>query len=150
MPELHMLEDIQSLLQAGADLNAPGDHGATLVRTWPWEEEGGGCCWRGMGPDSGLGGLPVATHCRCQWVQRGSRPFAGTPGQPERQRPRWLGAAARRSLLGPGERGLEQLGQLGRQWPCSSGAFSSLGSLAHRCTWWSCSWHMAPTSMGSP
>eukprot|EP00070_Physeter_catodon_P049380 XP_028356274.1 protein phosphatase 1 regulatory subunit 16A isoform X2 [Physeter catodon] len=31
LPELHMLEDIRSLLQAGADLNAPRDHGATLL-----------------------------------------------------------------------------------------------------------------------
>ncbi|XP_059984352.1 protein phosphatase 1 regulatory subunit 16A isoform X4 [Lagenorhynchus albirostris] len=35
LPELHMLEDIRSLLQEGADLNAPRDHGATLVRTGP-------------------------------------------------------------------------------------------------------------------
>ncbi|XP_068382256.1 protein phosphatase 1 regulatory subunit 16A isoform X1 [Eschrichtius robustus] len=35
LPELHMLEDVRSLLQAGADLNAPRDHGATLVRTGP-------------------------------------------------------------------------------------------------------------------
>lgn len=32
MPELHMIEDIQSLLRLGADLDTPGDHGATLVR----------------------------------------------------------------------------------------------------------------------
>ncbi|XP_032465562.1 protein phosphatase 1 regulatory subunit 16A isoform X2 [Phocoena sinus] len=31
LPELHVLEDIRSLLQEGADLNAPGDHGATLL-----------------------------------------------------------------------------------------------------------------------
>ncbi|XP_027713639.1 protein phosphatase 1 regulatory subunit 16A [Vombatus ursinus] len=31
VPELHMVEDIQSLLQAGADINAPQDHGATLL-----------------------------------------------------------------------------------------------------------------------
>ncbi|XP_059971618.1 protein phosphatase 1 regulatory subunit 16A isoform X2 [Mesoplodon densirostris] len=31
LPELHMLEDIRSLLQEGADLNAPRDHGATLL-----------------------------------------------------------------------------------------------------------------------
>ncbi|XP_057387654.1 protein phosphatase 1 regulatory subunit 16A isoform X3 [Balaenoptera acutorostrata] len=31
LPELHMLEDVRSLLQAGADLNAPRDHGATLL-----------------------------------------------------------------------------------------------------------------------
>ncbi|XP_068935745.1 protein phosphatase 1 regulatory subunit 16A-like [Petaurus breviceps papuanus] len=31
VPELHMVEDIRSLLQAGADLNAPQDHGATLL-----------------------------------------------------------------------------------------------------------------------
>lgn len=31
MPELHMLEDIRCLLQAGADLDAPRDHGATLL-----------------------------------------------------------------------------------------------------------------------
>ncbi|XP_036278488.1 protein phosphatase 1 regulatory subunit 16A [Pipistrellus kuhlii] len=31
LPELHMLEDIRGLLQTGADLDAPGDHGATLL-----------------------------------------------------------------------------------------------------------------------
>ncbi|KAM9050689.1 protein phosphatase 1 regulatory subunit 16A isoform 2-T6 [Megaptera novaeangliae] len=31
LPELHMLEDVRSLLRAGADLNAPRDHGATLL-----------------------------------------------------------------------------------------------------------------------
>lgn len=31
LPELHMLEHIQGLLQMGADLDAPGDHGATLL-----------------------------------------------------------------------------------------------------------------------
>ncbi|XP_044636846.1 protein phosphatase 1 regulatory subunit 16A isoform X1 [Equus asinus] len=31
LPELHMLDDIRSLLQAGADLDAPLDHGATLL-----------------------------------------------------------------------------------------------------------------------
>uniref|UniRef100_A0A7N4P2T3 Protein phosphatase 1 regulatory subunit 16A n=2 Tax=Sarcophilus harrisii TaxID=9305 RepID=A0A7N4P2T3_SARHA len=31
VPELHMVEDIRSLLQAGADINAPQDHGATLL-----------------------------------------------------------------------------------------------------------------------
>ncbi|XP_023376093.1 protein phosphatase 1 regulatory subunit 16A isoform X1 [Pteropus vampyrus] len=31
LPELHMLEGIQSLLRLGADLDAPGDHGATLL-----------------------------------------------------------------------------------------------------------------------
>lgn len=31
LPERHMLEDFQSLLQSGADLDAPGDHGATLL-----------------------------------------------------------------------------------------------------------------------
>ncbi|XP_072806132.1 protein phosphatase 1 regulatory subunit 16A isoform X4 [Vicugna pacos] len=31
LPELHMLDDIRSLLQAGADLDAPQDHGATLL-----------------------------------------------------------------------------------------------------------------------
>ncbi|XP_066121487.1 protein phosphatase 1 regulatory subunit 16A [Saccopteryx bilineata] len=31
LPELHMLEDIHGLLHTGADLNAPGDHGATLL-----------------------------------------------------------------------------------------------------------------------
>ncbi|XP_036089108.1 protein phosphatase 1 regulatory subunit 16A isoform X2 [Rousettus aegyptiacus] len=31
LPELHMIEDIQSLLRLGADLDTPGDHGATLV-----------------------------------------------------------------------------------------------------------------------
>ncbi|XP_037022431.2 protein phosphatase 1 regulatory subunit 16A isoform X2 [Artibeus jamaicensis] len=31
LPELHLLEDIRSLLQTGADLDAPGDHGATLL-----------------------------------------------------------------------------------------------------------------------
>lgn len=46
--------------------------------------------------------------------------------------------------------GLEWLEQLGCGWACCSGAFSSLGSLAHRCTWWSCLWHMVLTSMGGP
>ncbi|XP_017523183.2 protein phosphatase 1 regulatory subunit 16A isoform X1 [Manis javanica] len=31
LPELHMLDDIRSLLRAGADLDAPQDHGATLL-----------------------------------------------------------------------------------------------------------------------
>ncbi|CAI9154925.1 unnamed protein product [Rangifer tarandus platyrhynchus] len=31
LPELHMLEDIRNLLQAGADLDVPRDHGATLL-----------------------------------------------------------------------------------------------------------------------
>ncbi|XP_077022594.1 protein phosphatase 1 regulatory subunit 16A isoform X2 [Tamandua tetradactyla] len=31
VPEQHMLEDIRSLLRAGADLDTPGDHGATLL-----------------------------------------------------------------------------------------------------------------------
>ncbi|XP_060053179.1 protein phosphatase 1 regulatory subunit 16A isoform X2 [Erinaceus europaeus] len=31
LPELHMLDDIRSLLQVGADLDAPQDHGATLL-----------------------------------------------------------------------------------------------------------------------
>ncbi|XP_049621814.1 protein phosphatase 1 regulatory subunit 16A isoform X1 [Suncus etruscus] len=31
LPELHMLDDIRSQLQAGADLDAPRDHGATLL-----------------------------------------------------------------------------------------------------------------------
>lgn len=31
LPKLHMLDDIRSLLQAGADLDAPLDHGATLL-----------------------------------------------------------------------------------------------------------------------
>ncbi|XP_045716869.1 protein phosphatase 1 regulatory subunit 16A [Phyllostomus hastatus] len=31
LPELRLLEHIRSLLQAGADLDAPGDHGATLL-----------------------------------------------------------------------------------------------------------------------
>lgn len=31
LPELHMLEDIRSLLHSGADLNAPRDQGATLL-----------------------------------------------------------------------------------------------------------------------
>ncbi|XP_045311560.1 protein phosphatase 1 regulatory subunit 16A [Leopardus geoffroyi] len=31
LPELHMLDDIRSLLQAGADIDAPRDHGATLL-----------------------------------------------------------------------------------------------------------------------
>nr|KAF6405487.1 protein phosphatase 1 regulatory subunit 16A [Rousettus aegyptiacus] len=31
LPELHMIEDIQSLLRLGADLDTPGDHGATLL-----------------------------------------------------------------------------------------------------------------------
>ncbi|XP_008569958.1 PREDICTED: protein phosphatase 1 regulatory subunit 16A [Galeopterus variegatus] len=31
VPELCMLDDIRSLLQAGADLDVPGDHGATLL-----------------------------------------------------------------------------------------------------------------------
>uniref|UniRef100_K9J1L8 Protein phosphatase 1 regulatory subunit 16A n=1 Tax=Desmodus rotundus TaxID=9430 RepID=K9J1L8_DESRO len=31
LPEVHLLEDIRSLLQTGADLDAPGDHGATLL-----------------------------------------------------------------------------------------------------------------------
>ncbi|XP_037659118.1 protein phosphatase 1 regulatory subunit 16A [Choloepus didactylus] len=30
-PEWHMLEDIRSLLRVGADLDTPGDHGATLL-----------------------------------------------------------------------------------------------------------------------
>ncbi|KAF5928742.1 protein phosphatase 1 regulatory subunit 16A isoform X2 [Diceros bicornis minor] len=31
LPELHMLDDIRSLLRTGADLDAPQDHGATLL-----------------------------------------------------------------------------------------------------------------------
>ncbi|XP_005628148.1 protein phosphatase 1 regulatory subunit 16A isoform X1 [Canis lupus familiaris] len=31
LPELHMLDDIRGLLQAGADINVPQDHGATLL-----------------------------------------------------------------------------------------------------------------------
>ena len=42
LPELHMLEDIRNLLQAGANLDAPRDHGATLVRTWHWAGRGRG------------------------------------------------------------------------------------------------------------
>lgn len=40
LPELHMLEDIRNLLQAGADLDVPQDHGATLVRTQHWTGRG--------------------------------------------------------------------------------------------------------------
>lgn len=70
MPELHMLDDIRSLLRAGADLDAPQDHGATLVRMGPL-----GCgqgrpllLERHWAWDSGLGGLPTATHRCRQWV----------------------------------------------------------------------------------
>lgn len=63
-----MLEDFQSLLQSGADLDAPGDHGATLVRTRPVGHRCGRLLLEGWW-DSGLGGLPAATHCCCQWVQ---------------------------------------------------------------------------------
>lgn len=53
VPELRMLDDLQSLLHAGADLNDPLDHGATLVRIlghvrglpWHW----GACCQRNIG-----------------------------------------------------------------------------------------------------
>ncbi|XP_037348560.1 protein phosphatase 1 regulatory subunit 16A [Talpa occidentalis] len=31
LPELHMLDDVRSLLRTGAELEAPGDHGATLL-----------------------------------------------------------------------------------------------------------------------
>lgn len=40
VPELCMLNDLQSLLRTGANLNDPLDHGATLVRT----ESLGGVC----------------------------------------------------------------------------------------------------------
>ena len=52
---MHLLEDIRSLLQTGADLDAPGDHGATLVRTRLGDTGGGGCCCRDVGRDSGPG-----------------------------------------------------------------------------------------------
>lgn len=50
VPELCMLNDLQNLLHAGANLNDPLDHGATLVRT----QSLGGVCpgagtWRGSG-----------------------------------------------------------------------------------------------------
>lgn len=50
VPELCMLNDLQNLLHAGANLSDPLDHGATLVRT----QLLGGVCpgagtWRGSG-----------------------------------------------------------------------------------------------------
>lgn len=65
VPELCMLNDLQNLLHAGANLNDPLDHGATLVRT----QALGGVCpgagtWKGF-RDSGLSGLPSAAHRRC-------------------------------------------------------------------------------------
>lgn len=65
VPELSMLTDLQNLLHAGANLNDPLDHGATLVRT----QSLGGVCpgagtWKGF-RDSGLSGLPAAAHRRC-------------------------------------------------------------------------------------
>lgn len=64
-----MLDDIRSRLQApGADINAPQDHGATLVRLGPREVQVGRSPLEGQGRDSGLSGLPVATHCGRQRV----------------------------------------------------------------------------------
>lgn len=57
VPELCMLNDLQSLLHAGANLSDPLDHGATLVRT----QSLGGVCpgqvlGRGVGPGAGMQG----------------------------------------------------------------------------------------------
>lgn len=67
LPELHMLEDIRNLLQAGADLDTPRDHGATLVRTG--HRTGQGRVLPKPSRDSGAGGVPAATHRRGQRVQ---------------------------------------------------------------------------------
>lgn len=117
-----MLNDIRSQLQAEADLNAPRDHGATLVRTWLglwWGERQEGPCWALR-----VGLMPAASHCGGQRVQRGGSPVAGTRGQPERQRPGRLGAAACRGLLGAGEHGRTGLAGPGAA-PGSSSSSSS-------------------------
>lgn len=69
LPELHMLDDIRSLLQAGADIDAPRDHGATLVTMGPRGLQVGRLLLEGHGGDSGLGGVPAAPHRCCQRVQ---------------------------------------------------------------------------------
>lgn len=55
-----MLDDIRSLLRAGADIDAPQDHGATLVSMGPREVQGGGCC---RGARQGLRAERLACSC---------------------------------------------------------------------------------------
>lgn len=65
VPELCMLNDLQNLLHAGANLNDPLDHGATLVRTQSLGDVcSGAVTWKGF-RDSELSGLPAAAHRRC-------------------------------------------------------------------------------------
>lgn len=65
VPELCMLNDLQNLLHAGANLNDPLDHGATLVRTQSLGDVCPGAgTWKGF-RDSELSGLPAAAHRRC-------------------------------------------------------------------------------------
>lgn len=79
-----MLEHIRGLLQTGADLDAPGDHGATLVRTGQGTQGVEGAAGMARTQE---GWFALATHRRRQRVQRGSGPAAGAPGQPGRQGP---------------------------------------------------------------
>lgn len=60
-----MLDDIRSLLQAGANIDAPQDHGATLVMMGPRGLQVGRLLLAGRGRDSGLGDVPAAPHRRC-------------------------------------------------------------------------------------
>lgn len=62
VPELCMLNDLQSLLHAGANLNDPLDHGATLVRT---QSLGGVCPGAGTWKGCGLGFRAEWFACSC-------------------------------------------------------------------------------------
>ena len=137
-----MLEDVRSLLQAGADLNAPRDHGATLVRTGPRGTQAGEaaagrtragtqgpavCLQLHIAAANGFGEAAALLL-----AQRASLSTKDRDGWEPLHAAAYWGQVSACGAVGPGGLG-------------GSAGFSSPGSPAHRCTWWSCSWHTGLT-----
>lgn len=138
-----MLDDIRSLLQAGADLDAPLDHGATLVRMWPTGGRQGRLLLEGHTQGSVIC-LQLHIAAANGFSEAAALLLEHRASLSAKDHDGWepLHAAAYwgQVRVGWGLPGRGRSGSVG-----GSGAFSSPGSLAHRCTWWSCSWHTGPT-----
>lgn len=146
-----MLEDIRSLLQEGADLNAPRDHGATLVRTGPRGMQAGEAAARTQAGEPAAGRTRAGTQGPAVCLQLHIAAASGFgeaaalllehgASLSTKDRDGWeplhaaayWGQVSTCGAVGPGGLG-------------GSAGFSSPGSPAHRCSWWSCSWHTGLT-----